>query len=71
MNANAIKVYELIKQAHKFLADAEVQMDNHEGINARYDLSEASNIIDDAMGLIDELMAPEPTREEYESRWDK
>lgn len=35
-------------------------------IDARSELSKASNSIDDAMGLIDELMAPEPTREEVD-----
>ena len=42
-------------------------VDGQNLIDARSELSNASNAIDDAMGLIDELMAPEPTREEMES----
>ena len=32
--------------------------------NARDELTNASNAIDDAMGIIDELLKPEPTKDE-------
>ena len=65
------KLDEAIEDAEVFVryAKANARLLSGAGFDdARSELANASNAIDDAMGMIDELMAPERTREdEYDS----
>lgn len=50
----------LIEQAQACLAAAHLEGEREEGENMRASLSAASNAVDEAMVLIDQLLAPNP-----------